>query len=228
MKQYMWGPYLTIPLDSTTKVDLYQLNYENETAKYRGVTGVEQRQTYGMRLFGESNGVDWNGEIAAQQGKFGNHDIRADMLAGILGYTFRGAFWQPRIGIETNFASGDNIHSSTISTFNAMYPRLPYFAETSLLVPANVYDIRPVVSFKPRPDVLAVFGWDNLWRASTTDGLYGSGMTEYPGTNKVTGVRVGTVFSADVRWRVNEHLLLGTIFAEFLSGGAESRHSART
>ena len=220
MDQYLWGAYLTVPLGADTKIDLYELNYQNTTAKYRGLTGVEQRETWGFRLFGQSGGFDWNGEAALQQGTFRNHDIRADMFAGVLGYTFHGAFWEPRIGIESNFASGDNIHSSAIGTFNAMYPRLPYFAETSLLVPANVYDIRPVLNLKPTPNVLAVFGWDNLWRASTTDGLYGSGMTEYPGTNKVTGVRVGTELSADIRWRLNEHLLLGAIFAEFFSGGA--------
>jgi hypothetical protein len=179
-------------------------------------------------LFGETNGFDWNSELAVQQGTFRRRYIQAEMLAGILGYTFHGAFWEPRIGIETNYASGDNIHSSAIGTFNAMYPRLPYFAETSLLVPANVYDIRPVVSFKPAKDVLAVFGWDTLWRASTTDGLYGSGMSEYPGTAKVTGRRVGTELSADVRWRLNQHLLVGAIFAEFLSGPAVTEALGKT
>jgi hypothetical protein len=171
-------------------------------------------------LFGEANGFDWNGEFATQQGTFRGHDIRANMLAGIAGYTFSNLPWQPRIGLETNYASGDNAHSPVIGTFNAMYPRLPYFAETSLLVPANIYDVRPVISVKPHPDVLAVFGWDTLWRASTTDGLYGSGMTMYPGTARVSGARVGTELSADVRWRVNQHLVLGAIFAEFLSGPA--------
>ncbi len=220
MDQYLWGAYLTIPLGSFTKVDLYGLDYQNTAAKYRGVTGIEQRETWGARLFGEANGFDWNEEAAFQRGAFRNLNVRADMFASVAGYTFRGVLWEPRIGIESNFASGDSGRGSTLGTFNAMYPRMPYFAETSLLVPANVWDIRPVVSLKPTPSVLAVFGWDNLWRASTRDGLYGSGMTEYPGTAKVTGVRVGTELSADVRWRLNEHLLLGAIFAEFFSGGA--------
>jgi hypothetical protein len=201
-------------------VDIYELTYENESAKYRGLPGTEHRTTFGFRLFGDANGFDWNTEFAGQRGTFRNLTIRADMLAGVFGYTFHDALWEPRIGIESNFATGDNTHSRTLGTFNAMYPRLPYFAETSLLVPANVYDIRPVVSVKPAKDVLVVLGWDTLWRASSTDGLYGSGMTEYPGTNKVTGMRVGTELSADVRWRVNQHLLVGAIFAEFLSGPA--------
>ena len=219
-KQLLWGAYATVPLGPVTKADLYWLNYENEVAKYRGLTGVEKRETFGVRLFGATDGFDWNGEIAVQTGTFRNKDIRADMLAGIAGYTVPGVPWQPRIGIEGNFASGDNSHSSAIGTFNAMYPRLPYFAETSMLVPANVFDVRPVLSFRPVPAVLATFGWDTLWRASSSDGLYGSAMVEYAGTNKVSGSRVGTELSADVRWRINQHLLLGAIAAEFLSGPA--------
>jgi hypothetical protein len=219
MKQLMWGGYLTVPIGPVLKADFYELNYENESAKFRGLTGVEQRQTFGFRLFGETNGFDWNGEVAVQSGRFRNNGIHADMLAGIAGYTFRDVMWTPRIGIESNYASGDSGHGS-IGTFNAMFPRLPYFAETSMLVPANVYDVRPVLSFKPVKDVTATFGWDSLWRAATSDGLYGSGLVEYTNTNKATCNRVGTELSVDVRWRVDQHLLLGAIAAEFLSGPA--------
>ena len=218
--QLLWGAYLTVLLGSVLKADVYELNYQNDTAKFRGLTGVEKRQTLGVRLFGATDGFDWNGEVALQQGTFRGHDIRADMLAGIGGYTFTGLPWEPRIGLEMNFASGDHSHGSVIGTFNAMYPRLPYFAETSLLVPANVYDVRPVLSFRPVPDVTATLGWDSLWRASTSDGLYGSAMVEYTNTNKVSGARIGTELSADVRWRIDRHLLVGAIAAEFISGPA--------
>jgi hypothetical protein len=220
MKQFMWGTYLTVPVGPVLKVDLYELNYENTAAKFRGLTGVEKRQTFGMRLFGEADGFDWNAEIAGQTGTFRGKDIRADMLAAIGGYTFADLPWTPRIAIESNYASGDSSRGNHIGTFNAMYPRLPYFAETSLLVPANIYDIRPVLAFKPAPGVTATFGWDSLWRASSSDGLYGSGLVQYANTNKVSGARVGSELSADVRWRVDSHLLVGAIAAEFLSGPA--------
>lgn len=129
-------------------------------------------------------------------------------------------YWTPRIAIESNAVSGDNTHDSTIGTCNAMFPRLPYFAETSLLVPANVIDVRPVLSFRPVEDVTATFRWDTLWRASATDGPYGSGMVQYANTAKPGGARIGTELSADVRWRVNQHLLPGAIAAEFLPGPA--------
>jgi hypothetical protein len=219
-KQELWGGYLTVPIGSVLKADLYELNFENTAATFRGVVGVEERHTFGVRLFGDAGGLDWNVEGAWQIGTFRTRDISAGMLAAIAGYTFRDVAWRPRIGIESNAASGDNSHSSTIGTFNAMFPRLPYFAETSLLVPANVIDVRPVLSFVPVEDVTATFGWDTLWRASDTDGLYGSGMVQYANTNKNGSMRVGTELSADVRWRVNQHLLVGAIAAEFMAGPA--------
>ena len=218
--QSLWGGYVTVPIGPVLKADFYELNYQNNAGRYRGLTGVEQRQTFGLRLFGRTEGFDWNGEAALQQGTFRGRDIRADMFAAIAGYSFRALPWQPRIGIETNYASGDSSRGSAIGTFNAMYPRLPYFAETSLLVPANIYDVRAVVSADPTPNVLMTFGWDTLWRASRSDGLYGSGMVQYANTNKTSGSRVGTELSADVRWRIDQHLSLGAIAAEFLSGPA--------
>jgi hypothetical protein len=226
--QAMAGGYLTLPVGPALKTDLYLLDYENETAKYRGLTGIEHRQTVGTRLFGAAGGFDWNLEAAAQTGTFANHDIRAYLLAGIAGYTFRNLPWTPRLAVATNDASGDNAHGSTIGTFNAMFPRLPYFAETALLVPANVIDVRPVLTVRPIENVMVVFGWDSLWRASTTDGLYGSGMVEYANTSKVTGRRIGTELTVDVRWRIDQHLQVGAIAAEFLSGPAVQEALGKT
>ena len=218
--QMLWGGYLTLPVGPVLKTDLYWLNYENKAARFRNLTGREQRQTFGIRVFGAAAGVDWNAELAVQTGSFRGRQIRAAMAAGIFGYTFRDMPWQPRIALETNAASGDNGRSSAIGTFNAMFPRLPYFAETSLLVPANVIDVRPVLSVRPSPAVLATFGWDTLWRASMTDGLYGSALVQYANTSGHTGSRIGTELSADVRWRIDQHLTLGAIAAEFLAGPA--------
>jgi hypothetical protein len=65
-----------------------------------------------------------------------------------------------------------------------------------------------------------VFGWDSLWRASMTDGLYGSAMVQYANTANTGGSRIGGELSADVRWRIDQHLQVGAIAAEFFSGPA--------
>jgi hypothetical protein len=220
MAQHLGGVYVTTPLVGALKCDLYALDYSNTQAKFRGLTGVERINTYGVRLFGAAAGFDWNFEASDQIGTFRTQPVQSYLLAGVFGYTLETVDIKPRFGFSINNASGDNVHSKTIGTFNAMFPRLPYFAETPVLVPANVRDIRPVFSFSPAERVNIILGLDLLWRSSTTDGLYGSGMTLIPGTNRVQGVRVGSEFSADARWQVDQFLQLGAILAQFYAGPA--------
>ncbi len=223
--QKLTGVYITVPAGPVMKADLYHMDYQNDTAKFRGLSGQELRETFGARLFGKYEGFDWNLEGAKQTGTFRSSDIKAHMLAGIVGYRFNALPWTPRVALEANYASGDDSHATSIGTFNAMYPRLPYFAELSLLVPTNVKDVRPVLEFNPRNDVAVVLGYDMMWRASTTDGLYGSGLIQYTGTAspKVTGAYIGTEISADVRWQVDQHLQLGAIATEIRVGPAATQ-----
>jgi len=219
--QTLSGAYATLPIGPVLKSDFYWLDYTNDDATYRKVIhGVEERQTTGARLFGELNGFEWNLEAAGQTGTIDNHDIRAYMFAGIVGYTFQGLAGTPKIELQADDFSGDNSHSSTIGTFNAMYPRLPYFAELALFVPSNLKDVRPVFVFDPVNNVQVTLGWDSLWRASTTDGLYGSGLVEYAKTSTATSSWVGTEWSADARWRIDQHWQVGTVFADFVAGPA--------
>lgn len=219
--QRLGGVYVTTPLVGPLKTDLYVLEYENNSIKMRGVTGSEKVATYGARLFGKDKGFDWNVEGSWQTGNFQSYNVQAYLLAAVAGYTFEDVSWKPRLGFSANDASGDNAHNkSTIGTFNAMFPRLPYFAETSILVPSNVRDIRPLFSFTPVEHVNVVLGYDMLWRSSTSDGLYGSGFVMLTNTNKVGGDRVGSEYSLDVRWQVNQFLQLGAILAQFQSGSA--------
>jgi hypothetical protein len=219
--QTLSGAYATLPIGPVLKTDLYWLDYTNDDATYRKVIkGVEERQTTGARLFGDLDGFEWNLEAAGQTGTIDNHDIRAYMLAGIVGYTFQGLPGTPKIELQADDFSGDNSHSSTIGTFNAMYPRLPYFAELALFVPSNLKDVRPILVFNPIKDVQATFGWDSFWRSSTTDGLYGSGLVEYAKTSAAKSSWVGTEWTADVRWRIDQHWQVGTVFADFIAGPA--------
>jgi Alginate export len=220
LNQHLTGVYATVPLIASLKSDIYWLNYQNLQAKFRGLTGAENRDTFGARLFGKLNGFDLNAEAATQSGTFRDQDISAFFLAGVFGYTFENLPWKPRLGFSANYASGDNANSKTIGTFNPIYPRLPYFAETSMLVPSNIKDIRPVFTLHPRDDVAVVLGYDMLQRVSATDGLYGSGLSQYKKTATVSGMDIGSEASIDVRRNVRTGWQLGVIAAEFFSGPA--------
>lgn len=219
--QTLSGVYLTAPVFGGLKADVYWLGYSRDGAKFRGLTGNERRETYGARVFGDAHGFDWNFEGDYQTGSFRNLDIRAYWLAASTGYRLEAAPWSPRLGLQANVASGDK-GGSTLGTFNALYPRLPYFAEISMLVPANVRDVRPTLTVNPAKNVQVVLGYDMLWRDSTADGLYGSGETLFTGTSakNVTGARIGEESSFDIRWRVDQHLSVGAIAAHMTAGPA--------
>ena len=224
--QKLSGLYATLPMPvSLGKTDLYWLDYENQNGRFRGKTGEERRTTLGTRLFGKYANLDWNLEASYQTGTFLDYNLRAHLLAGIVGYTFADLPLRPRIAVSTNHASGDSGTGDTIGTFNAMYPRLPYFAELSLLVPSNVKDVRPLLELRPTDNVLIVLGADFLWRTSTADGLYGSGLSKYAGSSspKVTEAYIGTEWTADVRWQVDQHLQVGAIAAQMDAGPAATQ-----
>ena len=141
MNQSLWGTYATVPVWGGLKADLYWLGYENDHATYLGKTGEERRQSFGTRLFGTARGWDWNEEAVLQFGSFRDQDIRAWMLASAVGYTFSDIPWLPRLGFERNASSGDHPGSGSLGTYNGLFPRLPYFAETALLVPSNIHDV---------------------------------------------------------------------------------------
>jgi hypothetical protein len=223
--QRLSGLYATTPVIGPLKTDLYYLGYENNNIRMRGQAGSEKVGTFGARLFGKAAGFDWNAEASWQTGTFRTaaktYDVRAHLLAIVAGYTFAEMPWTPRLGFSANDASGDNsANKTTIGTFNPMYPRLPYFGETAILAPANVRDIRSIVRVEPVKGVDIYVGYDMLWRASTRDGLYGSGFSTLPGTRAATGSRIGSEISLDVRWQVNPHLQLGGIVAQFQAGPA--------
>lgn len=223
--QRLSGVYATTPALGPMKADLYYLAYDNHNIKLRGMSGSETADTMGARLFGKAGGFDWNLEGAWQTGQFvtgsKTYDVKAHLLAALAGYTFADLPGTPRIGFSANDASGDNsANKSTIGTFNPMYPRLPYFAETAILVPANVRDVRPILRVEPTKGVDVYIGYDMLWRASTRDGLYGSGFSALPNISKASGARIGSEFSIDTRWQVNQFLQLGAIFAQFQAGPA--------
>jgi hypothetical protein len=223
--QRLSGVYATTPVIGPLKADLYYLAYENNAIKMRGLAGSEKAGAAGARLFGEAGGFDWNVEGAWQSGTFQtgarSYDVNAHLLAALAGYTFADLPWRPRIGFSANDASGDNsADKTTIGTFNPMFPRLPYFAETPILIPANVRDVRPIVRVEPLKGVDVYIGYDMLWRASTSDALYGSNFIALPNTAKATGSRIGSEISLDARWQVNTFLQLGGIIAQFQAGPA--------
>lgn len=222
-RQALWGVYVTTPVPGVPglKADLYYLGFRHERGQFGGIAGEEMRHSLGLRLFGAQSGFDWNLEGTPQVGSFANQDILAGSFAADIGVTFDDLPWKPRLGLKSNYASGDAARGDgRLGTFNPLYPRLPYFSEATLIAPANLIDVFPSLRVEPLPGVSLMLGWDFLWRASLQDAVYGSPFTVYPRTAQSRGRQIGHQIVVEAQWRIDPHLTLSGSYVHFTAGDA--------
>jgi hypothetical protein len=181
--QLLYGLHGTTPIAGPLRADAYYLGAENENASFAEGDAHERRHSLGLRLFGEAASVDWDVEAVGQLGTFGDEDIRAWTVASSFGYTFARAPLHPRLGLKADVASGDRkAGDGTLGTFNALYPRFPYFSEAILVVPANIIDLNLSLHLEPTKSLSLDVGWNPVWRYDTSDAVYTAPLEPIAGT----------------------------------------------
>ena len=106
--QVFWGLYGVMPVGAVPglHVDLYYLGLDRQNAIFDSGTANETRHSLGTRLWGQSGAWDYDTEGVLQFGEFGSRDIRAWTLASNIGYTVKGLWGEPRLGLQVDAASG--------------------------------------------------------------------------------------------------------------------------
>ncbi|HEV2605597.1 MAG TPA: alginate export family protein [Microvirga sp.] len=216
-----WGVYGSSPVMEALKADVYYLGLERDRSRFALGTDRERRHTIGVRLFGRSDGWDWDVEAAYQFGSFGARTIRAWTVASDVGFTFEGARFSPRLGLKADIASGDRDPADgRLGTFNALYPKLPYFSEASLVAPANIADLHPTVGLALTRTLSAELGWNFLWRETTRDAVYGPPLAPIAGTAGRGGRFIGHQLIAGLEWQATPNLTLAGQYVHFTRGDA--------
>lgn len=216
----LWGVYATTPVGGMLKADLYYLGYRRERARFAIGTADERRHSIGARLFGENRGFDFDVEGVIQFGEFGASDIFAWTIASDIGFTFTDLPLTPRLGLKADVASGDdNAADATLGTFNALYPKFPYFSEANLIAPANVIDLHPSVGLTLSPTLSIQIGWNGLWRQTTQDSIY------VPLLNPIAGSSGGERFIGHQaivggQWSVTNRVTISAQYVHFEPGNA--------
>jgi hypothetical protein len=219
--QLFWGVYATTPVVLSSlniRADIYYLGMKTDDAAYATGRGIEERHTFGTRLFGKANGFDYDVEPILQTGRLGDRPVLAWTVGSSAGYTFDMP-WHPRLGIDADIASGDTGHNGggTVGTFNPLYFKAGYFNDASLIRPSNIIDIHPVLQFEPIKSVLVTAGSDTLWRYTTNDGIYGpGGNLELPARNG--SHYLSTTAELGVQWQINRHLSWTASYVHLFTG----------
>jgi hypothetical protein len=222
-EEAFWGLYAVGPLLPRygAHLDLYYLGLKRNGARYFQGTGTERRHSIGARLWGEQQPWDYNWEFVYQFGRFGTTDIDAWTLATETGYTFRFAPWQPRLSVKLDYASGDDDpKDGALNTFNPLYPKLAYFTENSLFVPANLYNFFPAVEWRLAERFVLRTGWDWLWRASKADTFYLNPLVPLAGSQRATSHYIGSEATLDLEWKATRHLQVNVSYVHFLAGAS--------
>lgn len=202
-----------------THADLYYFGYHNNQAVYQQGTGEETRHSVGGRLY-KRGLLDYDAEVLYQFGTFNQAPINAYTGSINIGYTFLSTPLKPRIGLKTEYISGDSDpNQAGLQTFNALFPEGGYFGGVNALGPANLYDLHPSVDVAVTPDIHLHSGVTFVWRASLRDGLYNPARfiivtdTE-PNPNRYVGTQVQQTAS----WDVSRYVAIRLIYGHFFAG----------
>lgn len=202
-----YGLYGTLPLSASWNMDLLAFGLETDDRSLAGESGDEQRYTFGTRLFGRHQALDWSWNLVGQTGHLGNASIRAWALSSDSGFTFIHP-WQPRLGMRIDAASGDSDRGDgKVGTFDPLYPRNGVYGEASLTTLSNIIVVGPTFGFSPWRTLRIEPGIFQVWKQREEDGVYMPGMSMLANT-RGTGRHVGTIYRASTRWLATPNLTL--------------------
>lgn len=213
------GVYATLPLGISGKADVYWLRYSNDHAQFGNTTALEQRDTYGARVFGREGALSWNWEAMLQRGRFGGTSIRAWSAASKTGYAFDRAPLTPRLRLRANVASGDlDPDDAQLNTFNAMFPKGKYFGELTPIGPRNIINLNPSVAIDLGRGVTAELAGGAFWRASTRDGVYDIPGQLIRSAGDVLARHIGNQLELIVGWQPDPVLSFSASISAFAPG----------
>lgn len=158
--QYFGGLYLTWKQFPGGVLDgYYFLLYDNNgaTGPAAGTGQTHTVHTVGARVKAAfDNGIDVGAESVVQFGTFGSNSLLAFAEHVALGYTFEPT-WKPRLGVEYNYATGDDSDSSKYTKFNILFPT-PHakWGVMDMVTWSNMHDASMGVSIKPNQFGLSI------------------------------------------------------------------------
>jgi hypothetical protein len=213
----IWSVYATYGLPRLgygSGVDLYYIGYQNEHAQFDQGTGLEQRQSLGVRLYGTQGGLSWDFEELLQFGKFAGSHILAWAFANDAIYKLLGGPLRPFLGLRLAALSGDDDPKDhTLGTFNAIDGEGGYFGENSVLGPANLLLFRAIAGLEFGSGWSVYTGPVLYWRASLGDGIYALGGNVLRPDSGSHARFVGPQVDAAVSWRANRFLSFNAAFS---------------
>ena len=237
--QDLYGVYLTrAPKEAPHRTEFYSF-FLRDGLRTGGEQPLEPAQavrilTVGLRRVHQPKaGWRYSVEHAWQFGEREPDSHRAAMLIASGGYAWGGR-WQPRLGFEYDFATGDNNPSDGNSReFNNLFPtNHAYYGYADLTGLRNLHDFRFTAATRPHPKVTLEADYHRFLLAARR-GPWKNAGGKVLGSDPTgaAGRDVGQEVDFTVRFPVERHVSLLAGYSFFLPGrfakttrGPETQH----
>ena len=212
---------LRLPAGQGTTAYLDPFWYRSEKPDFRlgGRTGLESRDTLGLRAWGRRADLRFDWTLARQTGRHLGRPIDAWGVFLVQSYTLSRVTWTPRLGLRVDAASGGGTFGSgTMRAFHPLYASTGYLGEGSFLSLSNLLLLAPSVSLAPADGITFDLEYDFAWRMRQDDAAYAGQMRTYPGTPGVPGREIGGLLRLGADWEATRHLTLSIALERLLAG----------
>ena len=154
-------------------IDVYFFNIQKSNSTYNTVSGEENRNTVGSRIWGAFSNWNYDMEAAYQFGKFDRKNIRVFTFSINNFFNYKLNNRIQKIGFKTEYISGDKMQNDGyVGTFNPLFPRGAYFGLAALIGPSNLIYVHPFLEFHLTQKLNFNIDYDMFWRASENDAVY--------------------------------------------------------
>ncbi len=214
---------LLVPFNTTTDFYLFHKS-DDGTADFGRILGDTSFITLGTLWKGDPkklSGFDYEIEMAYQTGEVSGRDLSAFAGHWGIGYNWLKSKYKPRIGIQYNYASGDDDASDgDIGTFQNLYPTNHMFygyMDTTGWI--NMHNPQLNFSFMLTPKLKVMLDYHLYWMADTGDAWYRvNGVTTVRPINARADNFRGHEIDFTAIYKINPHVSLQTGYSLFIAG----------
>ncbi|MFW6163194.1 MAG: alginate export family protein [Planctomycetota bacterium] len=186
----------------------------------RGKTVDLDTHTCGFYIDGTAGNWDFGGTVAHTQGDRDEADVDAWGANARLGYTFAHP-WQPRLGAELSYASGDpDPADGDVETFDGVFGAIDkMYGRINFVAWMNMVDYQASLSFKPLPRTKVSIDYHLFRLDEARDAWYWcSGRPARQDPTGAAGKDLGQEIDVIVSYKHNQRLKLMAGYAHFFPG----------
>jgi hypothetical protein len=198
---------------------VYYIGVRRRDARFDQGRADATRHSGGVRVWGSAGRLDYDEEVIAQWGRFGQDPIRAYAIASDVGWILASSPGRPRLGARVFATSGDRDPlQPRLNSFDPLFPSIAYSGKAGLIGPTNLVTLDPSLTFTPHRRLRVTGDWAMFWRTSTEDGIYGINVAVIRTGQKSTARFVGSQATIELDARLTAHLSVWSSFVYFDTG----------